>query len=50
VRYYEALGKVKPIKLRVPFPEDRMVLAIRRDALAIPAVGAVKRALISMRV
>jgi len=25
-------------------------LAIRRDALAIPAVGAVKRALISMRV
>ncbi|MGB3069910.1 MAG: LysR family transcriptional regulator [Ottowia sp.] len=49
VRYYEALGKIKPVKLRVPFPEDRMVLAIRRDALAIPAVVAVKRALTSVR-
>lgn len=47
VRYYEALEKVKPVRLRTPFPEDRMVLAIRRDALNIPAVGAVKKALIS---
>lgn len=47
VRYYDALGKVRPVRLRTPFPEDRMVLAIRRDALAIPAVRAVKQALIS---
>lgn len=49
VRYYEALGKVKPLRLRVPFPEDRMVLAIRREALDMPAVKAVKKALLSMR-
>lgn len=47
VRYYDALGKVKPVRLRTPFPEDRMVLAIRRDALSIPAVRAVKQALIA---
>ena len=49
VRYYEALGKVKPMRLRVPFPEDRMVLAIRREALGIPAVQAVRQSLLTMR-
>lgn len=49
VRYYEKLGKVKPVKLRLPFPEDRMVLIVRRDALTIPSVAAAKRALISLR-
>lgn len=48
VRYYEALGKVKRVRLRTPFPEDRMVLAIRREALAIPAVYAIKQTLLSM--
>lgn len=48
VRYYEALGKVKLVRLRTPFPEDRMVLAMRRETLAIPAIGAVKQSLLSM--
>ncbi len=49
VRYYEALGKIKAVKLRVPFPEDRMVLAMRRDTLTIPAIHAVKQTLLSIR-
>lgn len=45
VRYYEALGIVKTIQLTTPFPEDRMVLAIRREVLAMPAVEAIRTAL-----
>ena len=48
VRYYEALGIVKAVKLKEPFPEDRMVLAVRRDALAIPSVAALRAALREM--
>jgi DNA-binding transcriptional LysR family regulator len=47
VAYYTALGKVQGLALRTPFPEDRMVLAIRQDALEMEGVRALKDALLS---
>lgn len=38
VRYYAELGKVRPIRLDVPFPPDPMVFVTRRELLTMPGV------------
>ena len=48
VRYYQALGKVQAVRLTHPFPDDRMILAVRREALGMPAVQAIRRALMAV--
>ncbi len=48
VRYYQALGKVQAVQLAQPFPDDRMVLAVRREALDMPAIQAIRRTLLAM--
>ena len=45
VRYYQTLGKVQAVQLAQPFPDDRMVLAVRREALGMPAIQAIRRTL-----
>lgn len=42
VQYYALLGKVRPVRLATPFPEDRMVFITRRELLRLPAVADIK--------
>lgn len=48
VRYYETLGIVRPIKLKTPFPSDRMVFVTRNDLIGMPAIQNIKRHLMAM--
>lgn len=45
IRYYEALGIIRPIKLKTPFPADRMVFITRKDLSEMPAIQNIKRQL-----
>ena len=50
IRYYERLGMIRTIKLKTPFPPDRMVFVTRKDLLGIPAIQHIKRQLVEMLV
>lgn len=50
IRYYERLGMIRPIKLKTPFPSDRMVFVTKKDLLGISAIQHIKRQLVEMLV
>lgn len=50
IRYYEKLGMIRPLKLKTPFPSDRMVFVTTKDLLAIPAIQNIKQQLVEMLV